>query len=359
MPPRMSAAIFRHVAGSALSTQSGLALSSASRRRSRRPAITASHECPPVTTSRTRARPPGTCITSASKRSASDAIPSVGALSHSRVAVVISRSIPPKSCREPSSPCRMALSLAAESNKRSVFLAPTSTEPLTNPARVGEDRAHGGGARDGAVPARDEPAARDPGAADPGCHQPRRRGSLHAPVALDRFDDRCRAAGRGDRGRPRSGRTLPGRRRPPARADRPVSRGGPRDRRRLRQAPSRGRARRPLPRAPRGGVARDARRLRRRHRNRQRGRDGRARPGRRGRGPRAGARRGDGPSRAGPSQRRGGLVGDPARLGRHARGRADERSARHGGLAAQRREPRRARRGHLGRRSRRLRRSFT
>ena len=96
MPPRTSAAIFRQVAGSALSTASGSALSLASRRRRRRPAITASQERPPVTTSRTRARPPGTCITSGSKRSASDAIPSVGAVSHSRVAVVIPRSIPPK-----------------------------------------------------------------------------------------------------------------------------------------------------------------------------------------------------------------------------------------------------------------------
>ena len=268
MPPRMSAAIFRHVAGFALSTQSGLAFSSASRSRSRRPAITASHDRPPVTTKRTRARPPGTCITSGSKRSERDAIPSLGAASQSRVAVVISRSIPPKSCREPSLPCRMASGTCGGIEQTCLFFAPTSAEPLTNPAGVGEDRAHGGGARGDAVPARDEPAARDSGAADPGGHQPRRLGSPHAPVALDRFDDRRRAPGRGDRGRPRSGRALPRRRWPPAGADRPLSRGGPRHRRRLRQAPPRGRAGRPLPRAPRGGVARDARRLRRRHRNR-------------------------------------------------------------------------------------------
>ena len=75
--------------------------SSASRSRRRRPAITASHAAPPVTARRTRARPPGTCMASASKRSASDAI----AVSRCRVPLpgggCHQRSIPPEGSAQP------------------------------------------------------------------------------------------------------------------------------------------------------------------------------------------------------------------------------------------------------------------
>ena len=71
IPSRRSVATRRHVAASACSTASGSTSSAASLSRTPDPSTSASHEAPPVNSSRMRARPAGTSITPGSKRPAS------------------------------------------------------------------------------------------------------------------------------------------------------------------------------------------------------------------------------------------------------------------------------------------------